>query len=310
MTNAQLAKLLAAHFTVLNYDRRGRGPSGDTPPYAVAREIEDLEAVIGAAGGSAAVYGSSSGAALALEAAAAGLPITHLALWEPPYIPDGGPRPPADTAERFTRLVGEDRRGDAVEFFMAKVVGLPPELVAGARSQPFWAGQAALAHTLAYDATIMGDYWLQKERFVRVETPTLVIDGGASPPWMGVTAQELADTLPNGRRRTLAGQQHNVDADALAPSWPSSFAPDLAKSSPRPPGRDLLRARTACAGLAHESSSSSSSSSGRSIFDRRENSTPVIPASSSASFTAAVTKIDALSSDVKTSLPSQVPRRK
>ena len=101
---------------------------------------------------------------------------------------------------------------------MAEVVGLPPEFVAGARQAPFWESQEALAHTLAYDATIMGDYWLPKERFAAVQTPALVLDGGASPPWMGVTAQELADTLPNGRRQTLEGQQHNVDAEVLAPA--------------------------------------------------------------------------------------------
>jgi pimeloyl-ACP methyl ester carboxylesterase len=223
--NAGLAALLASDFTVFNYDRRGRGPSGDTPPYAVEREVEDLDAVIGAAGGSAAVYGTSSGAALALEAAARGLAITKLALWEPPYIPDGGPRPPANTAATFTKLVAAGRRGDAVEFFMADVVGLPPQFVAGARSQPFWAAQEALAHTLAYDATIMGDYWLPTERFAGVRTPTIVLDGGASPPWMAVTAQELADTLPNGHRRTLEGQQHNVDPEALAPAVAEFFRP-------------------------------------------------------------------------------------
>ena len=194
--NARLAGLLAAGFTVYNYDRRGRGPSGDTEPYAVEREIEDLEAVIGAAGGSASVYGTSSGAALALEAAAAGTPITRLALWEPPYVPEGGPRPPADTASRFREFVEGGRRDLAVEFFMAEVVGLPPEFVAGARQAPFWESQEALAHTLAYDATIMGDYWLPKERFAAVQTPA----------------------LPNGRRQTLEGQQHNVDAEVLAPA--------------------------------------------------------------------------------------------
>ena len=218
MANALLAALLASDFTVFNYDRRGRGPSGDTPPYAVEREVEDLEAVIDAAGGSAAVYGTSSGAALALEAAASGLALTRLALWEPPYVPEGGPRPPADTAATFARLVGEGRRDAAVEFFMADVVGLPPEFVAGARQMPFWAGQEAIAHTLAYDATIMGEYWLPKDRFAAVQTPTVVLDGGASPAWMGETAQELADLLPNGRRQTLEGQQHNVDAAVLAPA--------------------------------------------------------------------------------------------
>jgi alpha-beta hydrolase superfamily lysophospholipase len=133
MANAPLAELLAEHFTVLNYDRRGRGDSGDTAPYAVEREVEDLDAVIAEAGGSASVYGTSSGAALALEAAAGGLAITKLALWEPPYILDESRRPPAVTARTYTELVAAGRRGDAVEYFMARVVGLPPEFVAQAR---------------------------------------------------------------------------------------------------------------------------------------------------------------------------------
>jgi pimeloyl-ACP methyl ester carboxylesterase len=215
--NAPLAALLAEHFTVFNYDRRGRGDSGETAPYAVEREVEDLEALISEAGGSAFVYGTSSGAALALEAAASGLPITKLALWEPPFFLEGRPRPPADTATTYTRLVSEGRRGDAVEYFMSKVVGLPPEFVAGARTQPFWASQEALAHTLAYDATIMGDYSLPTGRAAAVTVPTLVIDGGASFGFMGESADALADALPDGRRRTLDGQEHNVAPEALAP---------------------------------------------------------------------------------------------
>jgi pimeloyl-ACP methyl ester carboxylesterase len=214
--NAPLAALLGTDFTVFNYDRRGRGDSGDTAPYAVEREVEDLEAVISEAGGSAFLFGTSSGAALALEAAASGLPITRLALWEPPYVPEGVPRPPVDTATTFTELVAGGRRGDAVEFFMTKVVGLPPEFAGQARNAPFWAMQEALAHTLAYDATIMGDYSLPSERAASVKVPTLVIDGGASFDWMSDTAQALADTIPDGQRRTLEGETHDVAPEALA----------------------------------------------------------------------------------------------
>src|SRR5215831_7071335 len=150
MSNAALAELLAKHFTVYNYDRRGRGASGDKAPYAVQREVEDIDAVISAAGGSAFLFGSSSGAALALEAAASGLAVKKLALWEPPFIVDDSrPRPPADTAKIYTDFVSAGRRGDAVEFFMTKVVGLPPEFAANARTQPWWSAQEALAHTLA-----------------------------------------------------------------------------------------------------------------------------------------------------------------
>jgi pimeloyl-ACP methyl ester carboxylesterase len=223
-SNAALAEQLARRFTVFNYDRRGRGPSGDTPPYAVEREIEDIDAVVDAAGGTAYLYGTSSGAALALEAARQ-LPtrITKLALWEPPYIPDGFPRPPADTAKIYSDLVAQGKRGDAAEFFMAKVVGMPPEFVAQARNAPWWPAQEALAHTLAYDATIMGDYTLPTGRVREVTIPTLVLDGGASFPFMAPTAQAVAENLPNGQRRTLEGQGHDVAAEALAPALVEFF---------------------------------------------------------------------------------------
>ena len=223
--NAPLAALLAERFTVFNYDRRGRGSSGDTAPYAVEREIEDLEALINAAGGSASVYGTSSGAALALEAAASRLAITRLALWEPPFfVDDSRPRPPADTATTYTELVSAGRRGDAVEFFMAKVVGLPAEFVAEARNAPWWPAQEALAHTLAYDAMIMGDYSLPSERVASVTVPTLVIVGGASPAWMRSTARAVADILRYGQHCTLAGQEHNVAPEAIAPVLEEFFA--------------------------------------------------------------------------------------
>jgi Alpha/beta hydrolase family len=224
MANAQLASLLAQDFTVLNYDRRGRGDSGDSAPYAIQREVEDLDAVIGAAGGSACVWGTSSGAALAFEAAASGLPITKLALWEPPwFVDDSRARPPADTATTYRELVAAGRRGDAVEFFMAKVVGLPAEFVAQARSSPWWPAQEALAHTLAYDAEIMGDYSFPTDRAAAVKAPTLVIDGGASPPWLRNTARTVADTIADARHQSLEGQEHNVDMAVLAPVLKAFF---------------------------------------------------------------------------------------
>jgi pimeloyl-ACP methyl ester carboxylesterase len=218
MSNTGLAEQLAPHFTVLNYDRRGRGDSGDTPPYAVQREIEDVDAVVGAAGGSAFLYGTSSGAALAMEAAIRLDAITKLALWEPPFLPEGAPKPPADTAQTFTDLVEAGRRGDAVEFFMAKVVGLPPEFVQGARQAPFWAQTEALAHTLAYDATVMGDYSIPTDKASSVKVPTIVIAGGADFPWMPETAQTLAAAMPDGQYRRLEGQGHDVDPTVLAPA--------------------------------------------------------------------------------------------
>lgn len=218
MSNAPLAALLSEHFTVYNYDRRGRGISDDNAPYAIEREIEDIAAVNEAAGGSAFLFGSSSGASLAMEAAASGLPIKKLALWEPPYIVgDSRPRPPADTAKTYNDFVSAGKRGDAVEFFMTKVVGMPPEFAAFARNEPWWPSQEALAHTLAYDATVMGDYSIPIDRAAKIKTPTMVIAGGADMPWMRVTAKALIESIPGAQLRFLDGQGHNVAADALAP---------------------------------------------------------------------------------------------
>lgn len=221
---AQLAALLAPHFTVFHYDRRGRGDSGDTAPYAVEREVEDLEALIKEAGGSAFVYGMSSGAALALEAAARGLAITKLALYEPPFmVDDSRPRPP-NLATQYTELTSSGRHGDAVELFMTKAVGMPVEAVAQMRNTPMWPALEAVAHTLAYDATIMGDGSLPTERAASVTVPTLVMDGGASPAWMRTAVQALTDALPNAQRRSLEGQTHDVAPEALAPVLEEFFA--------------------------------------------------------------------------------------
>jgi pimeloyl-ACP methyl ester carboxylesterase len=180
--------------------------------------------VIAAAGGSAGVFGSSSGAALVLEAAASGLPIDRIALWEPPFIIDPSVRPPADTAETYEDLVAQGRRGDAVEFFMTKVVGMPAEFVAHARSEPWWPSQEAIAHTLAYDARIMGDYSIPTGRAASVKAPALVLAGGADFPWMRESATVLADAMPDGRAELLDGQGHNVDPAVLAASLIPFFA--------------------------------------------------------------------------------------
>ncbi|MEX1100959.1 MAG: alpha/beta hydrolase [Actinomycetota bacterium] len=224
MANGGLAALLSSDFTVFNYDRRGRGDSGDTPPYAVEREIEDIDALIGDAGGSAFLFGTSSGAALALEAAATDLPVMKLALWEPPYILDENDRPPSDQVAQYDTMIAEGRRGDAVEYFMTTVVGMPAEFAAQARSEPWWPAQEALAHTLAYDATVMGDYSLPIDRAASVKAPTLVVAGGADFPWMRETAQALAAALPDGRTKILEGQGHDVDPAILVPALRELFA--------------------------------------------------------------------------------------
>ncbi len=216
-----LAAQLAEHFTVFNYDRRGRGDSGDTPPYAVQREVEDLAALIQEAGGSAFVIGGSSGAVLALDAAAHGLAITKLALYEPPFIVDATSRPaPADYRQQLTMLLDAGRRGDAVQYCLTAIQGVPADQVAGMRQAPFWQGLEELAPTLAYDAAVMEGTQtgrpLPAGRWAGLTVPTLVMDGGASPPFMHSGAKALADLLPTVRRRTLHGQTHAVDPQVLA----------------------------------------------------------------------------------------------
>ena len=216
---APLAALLVEHFTVFNYDRRAHGQSGDTPPYAVEREIEDLEAMIDEAGGSAFVYGTSGCAVLALEAAAHGLApkMKKLAVWEPPYIVDDSRPPvPRDYQKQLTDLLAADRRGDMLELFFTKAVGLPAEFVAPMRQAPFWTAQEALAHTLVNNAMIMGDFSIPEERIATVNIPILVMDGGETP-WLSHAAQAIADILPNAERRRLKGQPHNVTPEAIAP---------------------------------------------------------------------------------------------
>ena len=223
-SNASLAALLVPDFTVINYDRRGRGDSGDARQYAVEREVEDLDALIAEAGGSASVFGVSSGAALALEAAASELVIDRLALWEPPFDEDESRRPPADLAERYKKMISEGRRGDIVEYFMANVVGLPPEFVVRARSGPYWQVQEAMAHTFIYDTLVLGDHSLPVDRAAAVSAPTLALAGGESFPFMRETARRLADVMPDARTCILEDQTHAVVPEAIAPVLKEFFA--------------------------------------------------------------------------------------
>jgi pimeloyl-ACP methyl ester carboxylesterase len=218
-----LAELLAPDFQVFSYDRRGRGDSGDVPSaYSPEQEVADLAAVLKEAGGEAKVFGTSSGAVLALDAAASGLAVTHLAVYEPPFVVDDS-RPPVRPSyiDELTGLLSDDRRGDAVELFMGQVVGIPAEYVAGMRQAPFWADMEAVAPTLRYDAAIMGTTMsgrpLPTDRWAQVTAPTLVLDGGASPDWLGAGAEQLAGILVRPERRTLPEQSHDVSAEVLAP---------------------------------------------------------------------------------------------
>jgi pimeloyl-ACP methyl ester carboxylesterase len=224
--NGPVVDLLSSRFTVVNYDRRGRGASGDTPPFSVDREYDDLGAVIDAAGGSAFVFGTSGGGVIGLEAAARGLAITKLAVWEPPFIladEDSRSRPPADYEAQVAELVSTGRRGDAIELFFTEAAGIPAEFVAPLRQAPFWSAMEDIAHTLVYDAAIMGDFSMPTDRVAAIKVPTLVVDGGTTP-WLSHSAQAVADTIPNSQRRTLDGQPHNVAPEAIAPVLEEFFS--------------------------------------------------------------------------------------
>jgi pimeloyl-ACP methyl ester carboxylesterase len=211
--------LLAQHFTVFHYDRRGRGDSTDTQPYAVEREIEDIEALINEAGGSAFLFGLSSGAALAFEAALAlGSKVKKLAMYEAPYNSDDTARHAwMDYRKQLTELLAADRRGDAVALFMM-LVGMPADHVPGMRLHPLWPMFEAVAPTLAYDAAALGDdASVPTERAASVAVPALIMDGGASYPFMHITATALANAMPHAQHRTLEGQTHEVAAEAIAP---------------------------------------------------------------------------------------------
>ncbi len=210
-----IAAALADRFTVLNYDRRGRGDSTDTPPYEVDREIEDLDVLVSAAGGAATVVGLSSGAVLAAHAAASGLPVRHLVMWEPPFRLDAeGQRQTATYNERLAALLADDDRGGALELFM-RMVGVPEPAIAGMRQSPYWALGEGLAPTLAYDAAVMG-VGEPPPSLGKIAAPTLVLAGGASPDWMRDSARAAAREIPGARFEVLEGQTHDVAAEVLA----------------------------------------------------------------------------------------------
>jgi predicted ATPase/DNA-binding SARP family transcriptional activator len=216
-TFTPLATRLAPRFTVFSYDRRGRAGSGDTPPYEVAREIEDLAAVVEAAGGSAYAFGVSSGAVLPVEAAAGGVALTRLVLIEPPFIMDDTREPmPDGFVARLDELVAAGRPGDAVELFLTVGVEMPAEVVAAMRTAPTWPALEGLAHTIGYDLTIMGDFQLPA-RWASVTAPTLVMDGWESAAWRKHAARATVAALPNGVHRTLDGHPHDAPPEVLAP---------------------------------------------------------------------------------------------
>ncbi|GGV31742.1 alpha/beta fold hydrolase [Streptomyces griseoflavus] len=216
-TVAPLAAPLSERFRVVVYDRRGRGASGDTAPYAVEREVEDLAALIEAVGGEAALYGVSSGGALALRAAASGLPVRHVAVYETPFATSA-----EDLDERarytgeLTAALAEGRRGDAVELFL-RLTGLGEAVIRGARQSPMWAAMESMAASLAYDDAVMGDGSVPRELLAGIGVPVLSIAGDASPAWMREAARAIAEAVPRGTYRALGGQTHMVEPDVLAP---------------------------------------------------------------------------------------------
>ncbi len=213
----KLAPLLARYFTVYTYDRRGRGESGDTQPYARERETEDLAALIEAAGGSATLVGLSSGGALALEAAASGLPVKRVVAYEPPYVAAG--QPEADHVAQLERLLGAGERGGAVKYFMRDMVGAPGFVVFMMKLMPsVWRKLKAVAHTLPYDARVMNRFEVPAARFSGIRVPTLVLHGGKTEARLEKGAAQVAAAIPGAQRGTLPGQNHNVKPAVLTPA--------------------------------------------------------------------------------------------
>ncbi len=238
-----MARRLSTDFTVFHYDRRGRGDSGNHPAYSVEREIDDLDAILQAAGGSAFVFGVSSGAALAVEAAATLRGIRKLALYEAPFVVDNThpPLPPAFIAE-MKALVAADERGAAVKKFM-RLVGVPSIAIVGMSLMRFWKKLKAIAHTLANDLTIIEPYHqgmpLPRDRWSRATMPSLVMAGGKSPAYMQNGMRELATVLPNAQHLTLPGQTHMVKAPVVAPELVEFFG----LAAPAAPATELSLSR-------------------------------------------------------------------
>ncbi len=210
-----LASKLANHFTVYTYDRRGRGDSSDNKPYAVAREIEDLSAVIEQAGNRAYVYGASSGAALALQAAAQLGPakVSRLAVFDTPYGQDE--REFDEQKEGVERLVRTGEPGEAAEFFLS-AIGTPPQALESMRGSPEWDAIKKVDFTLAYDYAVLGDGQVP-DTIKQISVATLVMNGEKSLPFMGPTADRIAELIPKAQRQTLKGQAHQAAPDVMAP---------------------------------------------------------------------------------------------
>ena len=230
----KLAPLLARQFTVFAYDRRGRGESSDKEPYSPAREVEDIAALVEAAGGSAFLLGLSSGGALALEAAASGLPVNKVVAYEPPYVAETAQGEIAAHEDQLKRLLAEGNRGGAVKYFMKDMVGAPAPMVVMMRLMlPIWRKLKAVAHTLPYDAAVMTAFRIPRARFASIGVPVLVMNGTKTDPRLRKAAQALAGIVPAAVHHELAGQTHNVKPDVLAPAVVEFFTAPTATASSR-----------------------------------------------------------------------------
>jgi pimeloyl-ACP methyl ester carboxylesterase len=221
-TWAELAQALAGDFTVVSYDRRGRGDSGDTEPYAVEREIEDLTAVIAdvSATGTAYAHGVSSGGALLLRAIVGGAPVTKASVLEPAYRVGGAPPAPQDYRATLRRLVESGDRGGAVEYFMTRAVGLPSEAVGQMKVTPAWDYLQGMAHTLIYDAEALGgdDHSLPTDLLRDITIPVLTVSSTLTSPWLASAAEAVARAVPNGRYQRIEGSYHEVPPALLGPA--------------------------------------------------------------------------------------------
>ena len=218
-----LAEALSETFRVYTYDRRGRGRSTDTLPYAVEREIDDLAAIIAEAGEPAVLFGWSSGSILAMDAVVAGLPVTHLVAFEPPFVVDDARPPlPADYVEQLEAACADGRPGDAVELFMTAAVGMPPEFVAGMRQGEYWPVLEAVAPTIAYDGRVVRDVMqgrpLPADRWAENPVPTMVVHGDGTFPFLITGAQAAVKVLPKATLEVVPGENHTASAAVLAPA--------------------------------------------------------------------------------------------
>jgi pimeloyl-ACP methyl ester carboxylesterase len=216
-----LASGLASRFTVYEYDRRGRGDSGDTAPYAVEREVEDLAAIVEATGRSPHVFGHSSGGAIALEAGASGVAVRALCVYEPPYAGTDGPT--FALADQLAELIASGREDEAVERFLT-LMGTPADVLEQMKAGPQWDHMRSFAPTLSNEVRLCNDGSVPTERLGKVAVPTLALAGGASPPWAREVAAAVAAAVPDGRDRVLEGQGHGVADDVIIPVLAEFFA--------------------------------------------------------------------------------------